>query len=413
LRLLTTSRPAVEKATLFWLDHFAISAGKVENGPMMVDYVDVVRANCLGKFPDLLVAVSQTPAMLHWLDGSGSIKGNPNENFAREVLELYTLGIGHYSEADVQELSRACTGWSLRYPQYENGVREERAFIMECLAQGRAFVAASFAPALFDEGTKTIVGKKGAFTMESALRDLAMRPQTARHLARKMLMWYAFSDPTDKEVESVARAYLSSGGSLTACLRAIVALPDFWSDERCANKLIKSPVEYLVGFARGIGLGHEMVKYGKQLRKKEEAMPDEVTGPLYWAAFLLERMDMIPFFPPDVAGWNWGQAWINSNTIVFRQKVREFLIYANAAEKRFCIPYAEALRGSGITDDFALASRMATDLDLTLTREQLDVVVQELRRAGGARALASLDATLYALDLGWRVMLATPEANLH
>lgn len=412
-RLLATDRPAVEKAALFWIDHFAISAGKVEHGPMMHDYIETVRSGALGNFPDLLVSVSQTAAMIQWLDGNGSIKGKPNENFAREVLELYTLGIGQYTEEDVRELSRACTGWSLRYPQYENGGTNERIFVDDSLKFRRDFVAASFAPGLFDDGEKLIVGEKGRFDMAGALRDLAMRPQTARHLSKKLIEWYAFPKPSDREIESVAKAYLSSRGSMKACIHAIARLPAFWDEARCPKHHIKNPVEYAVGLARSMGIGEEMVARRFEERKRKEAMPDEVAGPLYWLSSFLERMDMMPFYPPDVGGWEWGSAWINSNTITYRQKFREFLMYAGSKNKRFCLPFAESLRENPPGTVEEIADRLIARLDVDLSQEQKTLLAGVLTKAGGTTALQKTDGTMHLMDLGLRAILAAPEISLH
>jgi len=412
-RLLGTDRPAVEKASLFWIDHFAISAGKVEHGPMMHDYIETVRAGALGKFPDLLVQVSETAAMLQWLDGNGSIKGKPNENFAREVLELYTLGISHYSEEDVRELSRACTGWSLRYPQYENGGTNERTFVDDSLKYKRDFVTASFSKGLYDDGEKTIVGRKGRFDMAGALRDLAMRPETARHLAKKLIGWYAFLDPAEKEIEAVAKAYLSSGGSMKACIQAVAKLPAFWDEARCPRHLIKNPVEYAIGLARSMGIGEVMVARRFEERKRKEAMADEVAGPLYWMSSFLEKMDMMPLYPPDVGGWDWGPAWINSNTVTYRQKFREFLMYAGIKEKRFCLPFVESLRSNPPTTTEGIADGLLEAIDAELSGPQKAVLIEVLNKAGGVAALQKVDSTMYLLDLGLRAILATPEMSLH
>ncbi|MBV6457028.1 MAG: hypothetical protein HONBIEJF_00133 [Fimbriimonadaceae bacterium] len=412
-RLLATNRPASEKAALFWIDHFAISAGKVEHGPMMHDYIERVRAGALGRYPDLLVAISESAAMIHWLDGNGSIKGKPNENFAREVLELYTLGIGHYSEDDVRELARACTGWSLRYPQYENGGTNEKLFVDDSLKFNREFVAASFAPGLFDEGEKTIVGKTARFDMASALKDLAMRPQTARHLAKKLIEWYAFQAPSDAEIGAVSKAYLASGGSMKACLHAIAKLPAFWDENRCPRHQIKNPVEYGIGLARSLSIGDAMVARRFEERKRKEAMPDEIAGPLYWLSSFLERMDMMPFYPPDVGGWEWGPAWINSNTITYRQKFREFLVYAGIKDQRFCHPFVESFRSNPPTTVEAIADRLLDGVDAELASEQKALLVEVLSKAGGLNALQKSDSALHLVDQGLRAILATPEISLH
>ncbi|MES1227505.1 MAG: DUF1800 family protein, partial [Armatimonadota bacterium] len=110
-RLLTTQRPLEQKMTVFWHNHFATSAQKVDNGEAMYTHIETLRANAFGRFEDLLLAVSRDPAMLYWLDNGDNLRGKPNENFAREVMELFTLGIGNYTEKDVQEAARAFTGW--------------------------------------------------------------------------------------------------------------------------------------------------------------------------------------------------------------------------------------------------------------------------------------------------------------
>jgi len=172
LRLLATQRPLEEKMTIFWHNHFATSADKVDSSYAMDAHIDTLRKNATGKFGDLLMAVSKDPAMLYWLDNQENVAGRPNENFAREVMELFTLGIGHYTEKDIQEAARAFTGWTYGPPRFarlaNRTARSPRRYEEFVLVRDR-----------HDYGEKEVLGKAGRLEGEDIIDLLSAQAQTA------------------------------------------------------------------------------------------------------------------------------------------------------------------------------------------------------------------------------------------
>src|SRR5687767_12975587 len=185
-RLITTRRPLQEKMTLFWHDHFATSAAKVAGPPMMYGQNELLRENATGKFQTILLEVSKDPAMLFWLDNQYNVKGKPNENFAREIMELFTLGIGHYTEKDIQEAARAFTGWTFRRP----GGRAVADYV-----PGQRFAEYLFRPRFHDTEPKTVLGQTGPLTGEQVVDILCNHPQTPKYIALKIWEWFAYPSP--------------------------------------------------------------------------------------------------------------------------------------------------------------------------------------------------------------------------
>jgi uncharacterized protein (DUF1800 family) len=286
-RMLNTPHPLQERVALFWHGRWATGAGKVENGRLMQGQIQTFRQLGLGSFRELAVAMGRDPAMLIWLDGQTNRKGKPNENYAREVMELFTLGIGNYSEHDVKELARAFTGWR---------VSEEQA---------------SFDPKQFDAGEKEILGQKGKFDSESAVDVLLSQPAAPKHLARNLLIEFVHPEPLDEHVDHYAKRLLDHQWNVKEVLREMLASRLFFSDWAYRAR-IKSPVELTTGAALAMG-----GKANTDFLREQAA-----------------RLGQSLLYPPNVKGWPGDQTWINSNTVLLRfnfamaiatQRQREFV----------------------------------------------------------------------------------------
>lgn len=309
-RLLITQRPLVEKLTLFWHDHFATSAEKVDAAVPMIAQNEKIRTFALGRFEDLLLAMSKDPAMIYWLDNQLNKKGKPNENFAREVMELFTLGIGHYTEKDVQEAARAFTGWG--YGRRANG----RQIAQESRIP-RGGVTYVFDPQQHDDGAKALLGNKGNFTGEDVIGILSGQPQTATHLAEKMWEFFAYEGPDEKLVSRLADKYRNNGLRTSVLVRAIMESPEFYS-EKCVRRLYKNPVDFCIATLRSLGIGNHLKSaLSQDLDEQQQRGVLAVTGQV---ASSMKAMGMQLFYPPDVAGWDWGEAWISTSTMVERMK---------------------------------------------------------------------------------------------
>ncbi len=270
-RLLNTDRPLQERIALVWHNHFATSASKVTQLQLMADQIALFRRMGSGSFRDLLLAVSRDPAMLRWLDGATNRKGAANENWSRELLELFTLGAGHFTEYDVKEVARAFTGWR---------VENSRVW---------------FDAGGFDDGDKTIFGTTAKWESESAIDLILRQPSAAKHIARRLLREFVHPGPTDEMIDHYAQRLLEHQWQIKPLLREIFASRMFFSDWAYRSR-IKSPVDVTVAASRQIG-GKITANFVREQTTK---------------------MGQSLFFPPNVKGWDGHEAWINANTILLR-----------------------------------------------------------------------------------------------
>jgi len=266
-RMLRTKAPLREKLALFWHGHFATSVEKVEDVHLMGRQVDTLRRLGSGNFRELVLAVARDPAMLIYLDGESSTKARPNENFGRELMELFTCGIGHYTEADVQAAARAFTGWN---------------------RDGAEF---SFKANDHDAGRKRFLGKTGRFDGGDIVDILIQHPSTARNIAAKLLRFFACPEPGPEVVEEAASLLERTRLDVKWFLRELFQSRYFYSPA-CYRTRIATPAEFVVGTVRSLGVR--------------------------WAAGeIVERMKAMGqdlFAPPNVKGWDGEKKWINSST---------------------------------------------------------------------------------------------------
>ncbi|HEY0384091.1 MAG TPA: DUF1800 domain-containing protein [Candidatus Elarobacter sp.] len=270
-RMLRTNRPLAEKMTLFWHGHFATAVGKVQP-QYMVAQINLFRQLALARFPVLLSATTRDPAMLIWLDNRANAKAHPNENYAREVMELFALGLGNYTEDDVKEAARAFTGWTLDKNQQ-----------------------AAFVPARHDDGIKTVLGKSGRLDADDVVAIVVAQPVHQRFLARKLLEFFVYSDPEPELIEGLSQTYALSGFDVAKTVGTILRSNVFFSP-RAYRAIPKSPIELAIGTLRYIGA---------------TTVPPNLI-------YQLARMGQEPLNPPSVKGWDGGPAWINTSTMLAR-----------------------------------------------------------------------------------------------
>lgn len=316
LRLLATRRPLRERLTLFWHDHFATSASKVTGAPLMHAQNETLRAHALHPFPKLLNAIARDPAMLFWLDNQLNVKGRPNENFARELMELFTLGIGNYSEQDVQESARAFTGWGFRRLPLRQ-------------TEGRPVSEFLFRPAQHDDGPKRFLGKQGPLKGEDILQILLEHPLTPRRIVTKLWEQFVYPNPEPATVAKYADRYRASGMDTRALIRDIALGPEFVS-ARAERAIYKNPVDFVVVSLRQMGAVRSL-----DFGTTEDELERLRRLPSIAAATQAMRgMGMTLFYPPDVAGWEKGPAWVTSATMVERMGFAERLFGAPSGQGR-------------------------------------------------------------------------------
>ncbi|HVX09993.1 MAG TPA: DUF1800 domain-containing protein [Pirellulales bacterium] len=266
-RMLKTSSPLREKLTLFWHGHFATSVHKVEDGELMLRQIDTLRRLAWGNLSELVHSMARDPAMLVWLDGESSTRQHPNENFARELMELFTCGIGNYSEHDVRAAARAFTGWH----------REGSAF---------AFHADDH-----DFDRKEFLGKTGRFDGGDVIDILMQQAATPRFIAGKLLRFFAEPQPSEETIREAGRLLDQTQLDIKWFLRELFLSSYFYSDA-CYRRRIASPVEFAVGTMRSLAARLPAA----QVNDHVQAMGQELLA------------------PPNVKGWDGEQAWINSST---------------------------------------------------------------------------------------------------
>lgn len=276
--------PLREKLVLFWHSHFATSAEDVRSARLMFQQNALLRKHCLGDFRTLLIGISRDPAMLRYLDNNTNRKGRPNENYARELLELFTMGIGHYTEDDVKAAARAFTGWTF----------EEDEFV--------------FRQRDHDFGAKTFLGRTGHFDGTDIIDIILQQPVTARFLAGKLLKFFACDEPDPAVVEALAGVLRDSGYQFRPLLETLFA-SDYFYSAPVRRTQIKSPAQLVVGTARLLGA-----------QLDERAL-----------ALAMQQLGQHLLHPPNVKGWDGGETWINTQTLLQRYNFAGFLLTGKTA----------------------------------------------------------------------------------
>lgn len=300
-RMRITRRQFEEKMTLFWHNHFATALSKVSN-PLMYLQNLTLRNYALARFDDLLLKAAQEPAMSVWLDGVTNVSGRPNENFARELQELFTMGIRdvvtgepNYSESDVKEVARAFTGWKFKGGEDPRPNKLKKVKFL-------------FNADEHDNGSKTIYGRAANYGGEDVVTIICARRATARFLVTNLFEFFVYpltESVEDKTtIEKYADVYMNTDHSIKAVVRAIFTSDEFFG-ERARFALVKTPPELIFGSLRMLGVNR--TDDSKELLNNGSSISNR-----------LRSMGLEPFNPPSVAGWDLNLAWINSATLLER-----------------------------------------------------------------------------------------------
>jgi len=412
-RMVTTDRPLEEKLTLFWHNHFAISGSKCDFGPLMHNYLDVVRANASGNFATLLYEVSKTPAMLKWLDTDQSVPGHPNENFAREIMELFTLGIGNYTEKDVQEASRCFLGWSLRYPIYERLGGDQNQKIQGAIEFGWPLVASSFSPEMRDMGHKSILGKTAAFDAESFMKFLAYHPVTARRMVTKLFTFFAYDHPSDATIDKFVKIWYKNDLRIKPLLLALAHSNEFWSDQ-CVGTKVKSPVDYCVAQYRQVGGSANLVARRDPATIPTKSMLPTAGDEMGQLARSMKNQGLDLLFPFDVSGWKWGSAWLTTATMMERIRWQDFLFAprgkAGAPAKQLL---ERLVQNHSKNEAPEVIDAILSYFDVDLPSDKRAVLIGEIKTLGGpAKAFANINQASVSMRKITRVLFGSPEAQL-
>jgi uncharacterized protein (DUF1800 family) len=305
-RMVTTKAPLVEKATLFWHSIFATGYPKVVHGKVLSSQIDMFRRNGLGKLDDLLVELSKDPAMIVWLDNEYNHNGAINENYGRELLELFSMGVGNYSEDDIKEAARAFTGWTIGNTEYMV-LRSDRD---SDWPYGRIAWHFEFKEEDHDNGEKTFLGETGNFNGDDIVEIVCRQEATARFISRHMYSFFVADEPPVPQwphvkprdpaaIQKLVDAYFASNHSIKEMMRTLFK-SDFFKSSQVRYKRVKSPAELAAGVLRLSGHldrpRRDMVVHGMKVQ--------------YMGQWLQN--------PPSVEGWHQGEEWVETGNLVER-----------------------------------------------------------------------------------------------
>lgn len=325
-QMVCTPRPLQEKMTLFWHGHFTSGLREVKRARLMFNQNELYRRMAVGNYRDLILAVSRDPAMLAYLDNDKNKKQHPNENYARELLELFTLGVGHYTETDIKEAARAFTGWTI---DGRNG-------------------GFAFARRLHDYGEKSFMGRTGDFDGTDIIDIILEQPAAAEHLVSRLWQFLAGTEIPFGEKRRLAAIFRDNKYEMKPLLRAMLGSDAFY-DSKVMHSHVKSPVELIVGSLRAL-----------------EVNPEDCTA--FVAAARLMGQEL--FQPPNVKGWDGGLTWINTASLFNRYNLLGYIVYGTpkrpaSAERR--LMQAEEMMSeldpelAAMTADIMQASQLMTN----------------------------------------------------
>ena len=295
--MISSKRPLEEKMTLFWHQLFPAGNSKIDNPTEMVRQIDMFREQGLGNYRDLLVDLAKDPAMIYWLDNNENHKDAPNENWGRELLELFSMGQGNYTEQDVYECSRAFTGWTItpKMPRFP---------------LNRFYWSFEYRADDHDDGEKVFLGHRGPFNGEDIIDIIVRQPATARFMARHLYTFFVADEPQvpawqhtpprdPAAINIIGDAFLSSGYDIRSTLRVLLN-SDFFKSESVRWAKVKSPTEVVVGVTRLVG----------DFQFPRPGLMHIAEEPGYQGQELIN--------PPSVEGWHTGAEWIDSGALVRR-----------------------------------------------------------------------------------------------
>ena len=329
-KMVSTSAPLEEKIALFWHSLFATGERKVNNLKTMMSQVDMFRRHGLGSFRTLLLELSRDPAMLYWLDNNENHGHAVNENYGRELLELFSMGVGNYTERDVKECARAFTGWTVEAAEYMT-LRSTKASIWP---YGRVSFQFEYRPGDHDGSEKEFLGETGRFDGRDVIDIIVRQPATAKFVATRLFLFFASDEVEgrgEQLIDEMARTYFDSGYEIRAMLRTLF-LSEYFRSEAARFARVKSPVELVAGVLRLTG---------------EFAWPRRE---IWDAAVAVQYMGQELLNPPNVEGWHEGSEWIDSGSMVERVNfAAEHLGNSDQPGVRACVDRLRRMNGESMT----------------------------------------------------------------
>ncbi len=357
--MVATDQPLVERMVLFWHNHFTSSLNKTYYPGSLYWQNEMFRRNAFGNFAALLSAVARDPAMLLYLDGVRNVASQPNENFARELLELFTLGEGNYSEADIKAAARAFTGWTVDRETGQFAFREQA----------------------HDRGEKTFLGQTGRFGGDEIIAILLKHPRTAETIVEKLWREFVSLKPDTVAIKRLARSFRAGGYEIKPVLRELLVSAAF-RDPANRAALIKSPVDLVIGTVRLLGLP---VAEKTQLAR------------------MMQGLGQVLFNPPNVRGWAGGESWITAYTLLQRQQILRRIVEATTVSP---------MQGPGSGSGGRRMDRRQAQPAMEEAQQMLEPRPVEGRSLRNSGAEARLGPTLLGVDAATLSQTLLPRAPI-
>jgi len=407
LRMLLASRPFEEKLSLFWHSNLATGGDKVEFGPMMLEYLRILREHGPGQFSALLKEVSNCSAMIRYLDKDESIAGRPNENFGREVMELFTIGTGNYSEQDVHESARVFTGYGLRYPVYEGDGKFYQERVTHSIIAGIPMIGGYWCSSLHDRGDKTIFGTTAKYTPDQFLEVLAKKPETAKRIGKKLFENFAYRNAPASVIDKVAQEFTKSGGNTRLVVKKIAEMDEFWSPN-CALKQVKSPVDFTVSIVRQLGL----TKMLRTLQNSQDPLTPTnpvLKGLSYYVLDKLSKQGQYPLYPPTVKGWDGGNTWASATALTERLHMSQEIFWMGDKGKRVGAMVAKQIVDMKPASDEDAVNGFLQMFDAEHLHSEMPILIQGFKQGGGLTSFKDPEAAPGALSSLARLVFASTD----
>jgi uncharacterized protein (DUF1800 family) len=406
LRLLITQRPFEQRMALFWHNHFAVGIDKVELGPMLGDYLEVLRTSGLGKFKDLLTQVAKTPAMLRYLDGDTSVRRHPNENFARELFELFTVGPGHYTEQDIREGARAFTGWGSRYLIFEGGGEHVQDRIKSSVANEDPMVTFSFSPTLHD--AKTVFGTTKNFDGDELLAMVADRPETAQFICRKLWRYLGSPKENSEVLKAMTSVWSQTGGDIRSVVMTMVNHPAFWQDDT-VRSVVKSPLEFVIPIARQLNVRPILVAAHTPKPGRTTPIAKTLKDSAGLIFGMMAKQGLMLFYPPNVGGWPYGEAWVTQNNMVERVGFGNLIFGVGQPDQPLAGYIAYQIHQRNPQTDAEAVGYFLDIFDAPVPIEKRSLLTQAFTKEGGLASFKTPKEASASLGAVARLYFGSPE----
>lgn len=413
-RALISDSPLRDRLALFWHDHFAVDDEEISDSISTAHYVDLLRKDGLGKFDELLLAMAKEPAFMDMLDIRTLKRGAPNENFARELLELYTFGIGNYTEKDIQEIARALTGYTFVSTYYDSQA-SNKIKLKEMLRTQAPYTAFAWVPEFHDPTEKEFLGYKGKYNPEQTIKILARDARCAKFICVKLWEHFAYPSPETEVVQRLTKVFTESKGSILSVVECIMRTPQFYS-VRAFSQRVKSPFDFVIGMERCLQLD-QFLRPLMRHQPFDEPVDKEVGYKVGSVHYQMSQMGMALLFAPSVDGWTWGPGWVSTDSMLNRMKYSGVYTWTKVAEKKWdpvdgLLTLTRALTGTVSQGAAATANEFLEYLDVSHASPVLRQTITE-RFANDKLAEKDERGQAWCYTLAIRILVASPEFHLH